>query len=48
MKGAGVLCIRIGTTGGDTIAVAGEPSVSIMSLKAAFEHWLPAYMSGAN
>jgi phosphoribosylformylglycinamidine synthase subunit PurL len=48
MKGAGVPCMRIGTTGGDAIAVAGEPPVSVTSLKAAFEHWLPAYMSGMN
>jgi phosphoribosylformylglycinamidine synthase len=48
MKGAGVPCLRIGTTGGDAIAVAGEPSVPVVSLKTAFEGWLPAYMSGAN
>jgi hypothetical protein len=48
MKGAGVPCIRIGTTGGDTIALAGEAVVSVASLKAGFERWLPAYMSGAN
>ena len=29
MKGAGVPCARIGTTGGDAIAVAGEEPVSI-------------------
>jgi hypothetical protein len=46
MKGAGVPCARIGTTGGDAIAVAGEPPVSIDSLKSAFERWLPAYMNG--
>src|SRR5215469_10115844 len=45
MKGAGVPCLRIGTTGGDAIAVAGEPPVSVASLKAAFESWLPAYMA---
>ena len=43
MKGAGVPCARIGTTGGDAIAVAGETPVS---RSAAFESWLPAYMSG--
>ena len=41
-------CVRIGTTGGDAIAIAGEAPVSVESLKAAFEGWLPAYMSGAN
>ena len=48
MKGAGVPCVRIGTTGGDAIALAGEAVVSVASLKAGFERWLPAYMSGAN
>src|SRR6195256_6176916 len=46
MKGAGVPCARIGTTGGDAIAVAGEEPVSIAKLNTAFEAWLPAYMSG--
>jgi phosphoribosylformylglycinamidine synthase subunit PurL len=46
MKGAGVPCARIGTTGGDAIAVAGEAEVAVNSLRSAFEHWLPAYMSG--
>ena len=46
MRGAGVPCARIGTTGGDAIAVAGEAPVSIAVLNAAFESWLPAYMSG--
>jgi phosphoribosylformylglycinamidine synthase subunit PurL len=46
MKGAGVPCARIGTTGGDAIAIAGEPPVSIASLQAGFEGWFPAYMNG--
>jgi hypothetical protein len=46
MKGAGVPCTRIGTTGGETIAISGEAPVSIASLKAGFEGWFPAYMSG--
>jgi len=46
MKGAGVPCARIGTTGGDAIAVAGEAPVAITSLTKAFESWLPDYMSG--
>ncbi len=46
MKGAGVPCARIGTTGGDAIAVAGETPVSIATLNTAFESWLPAYMNG--
>jgi len=46
MKGAGVPCARIGTTGGDAIAVAGETPVLVAALNTAFESWLPAYMSG--
>src|SRR5579859_641075 len=46
MKGAGVPCARIGTTGGDAIAIAGEDAVSVASLKDGFESWLPAYMAG--
>jgi phosphoribosylformylglycinamidine synthase subunit PurL len=46
MKGADVPCVRIGTTGGDTITIAGEAPVSVTSLKAGFEGWFPAYMSG--
>jgi phosphoribosylformylglycinamidine synthase len=48
MKGAGVPCVRIGTTGGDAIAIAGESPVPVAALKAGFEGWFPAYMSGAN
>jgi hypothetical protein len=48
MKGAGVACARIGTTGGDAVAIAGEEAVSVASLKGAFEGWLPAYMAGKN
>jgi phosphoribosylformylglycinamidine synthase len=47
MKGAGVPCIRIGTTGGDAIAISGEAPVSVDALKTGFERWLPAYMNGA-
>jgi phosphoribosylformylglycinamidine synthase len=46
MKGAGVPCARIGTSGGDAIAIAGEDSVSVASLRDGFEGWLPAYMGG--
>jgi phosphoribosylformylglycinamidine synthase subunit PurL len=48
MRGAGVPCMRIGTTGGDAIAVAGEGEVAVAVLKQGFESWLPAYMSGAS
>jgi phosphoribosylformylglycinamidine synthase subunit PurL len=46
MKGCGVPCVRIGTTGGETIAIAGEAPVSVSSLKTGFEGWFPAYMNG--
>jgi phosphoribosylformylglycinamidine synthase len=46
MRGASVACMRIGTTGGDAVAVAGESPVPVEKLNAAFERWLPAYMSG--
>jgi phosphoribosylformylglycinamidine synthase subunit PurL len=46
MKGAGVPCVRIGTTGSNAINIAGEAPVSIAALKAGFEGWFPAYMSG--
>ena len=46
MNGAGVPCVRIGTTGGDAISIAGEEPVSVASLKDDFESWFPAYMNG--
>jgi len=46
MKGAGVPCVRIGTTGGDAVAIAAETPVSIAALKSGFEGWFPAYMNG--
>jgi hypothetical protein len=48
MKGAGVPCARIGTTGGNAIAVSGESPVQVTSLKTGFESWFPAYMGGAH
>jgi phosphoribosylformylglycinamidine synthase len=42
---AGVPAQRIGRTGGDTLAIAGE-SIAVADLKAAHEDWLPAYMAG--
>jgi phosphoribosylformylglycinamidine synthase len=47
MRGCGIPCVRIGTTGGDAIAIAGEPSIAVETLKTKFESWLPAYMGGA-
>jgi phosphoribosylformylglycinamidine synthase len=46
MKGVGVPCVRIGTTGGDAIQIAGEKPVAVKALTSAFESWLPEYMSG--
>lgn len=46
MRGCGVPCVRIGTTGGDAIAIAGEAPVSIDALRTSHEHWLPDYMGG--
>src|SRR6202046_5508488 len=43
MRGAGVPCVRIGTTGGDAIAIAGQGPVSVKrALATAFESWFPA------
>ena len=47
MRGAGVPCARIGTTGGDAINIAGQGPVSVKALATAFESWFPAYMGGA-
>jgi len=38
---------RLGTTGGDTIALPGERSILIKALSERFEGWLPNYMAGA-
>jgi phosphoribosylformylglycinamidine synthase len=37
---------RIGSTGGETIVIAGERAIAIKALVDRFESWLPAYMSG--
>jgi phosphoribosylformylglycinamidine synthase len=47
MKGCGMPCARIGTTGGEDIALAGEAVVSVASLRDGFERWFPAYMNSA-
>lgn len=46
MRGCEVPCVRIGTTGGDAIAIAGEAPVTIDSLRTSHERWLPEYMGG--
>ncbi len=48
MKGAGIPCIRIGTTGGASIVVSGEKPVTVETLREGFEGWLPSYMAGKN
>ena len=45
-RAGGYGALRIGTTGGEAVAVAGEAPVPVASLQSAFEHWLPAYMNG--
>jgi phosphoribosylformylglycinamidine synthase subunit PurL len=46
MRGCELPCVRIGTTGGDSIALAGEAVIAVKPLQDAFEGWFPAYMSG--
>jgi phosphoribosylformylglycinamidine synthase len=48
LKAVDVPCHVIGKTGGHDISIEGETPVSITSLKAGFEGWLPAYMAGKN
>jgi phosphoribosylformylglycinamidine synthase len=43
-----VPCVRIGTTGGSAVAIAGERPVSVEALRKGFESWLPDYMAGKN
>jgi phosphoribosylformylglycinamidine synthase len=45
-RAASVLVSRIGSTGGDVLALPGEVPVAVASLQARFEGWLPAYMAG--
>ena len=44
-KAASVPLLKVGTTGGDALTVAGA-SVAVSALKAAHEGWFPAYMQG--
>jgi phosphoribosylformylglycinamidine synthase len=43
---AGVTIHRLGSTGGETLTVAGERPILVGELRNRFEGWLPAYMSG--
>jgi len=44
-KKAGVPVTRLGTTGGDTLAIKGERALSVADLSKRFESWLPDYMA---
>ena len=46
-EAAAVPLVRLGTTGGAVLAVAGERPLPVGELKRGFEAWLPAYMAGA-
>ncbi len=46
-EAAGVPAAPIGRTGGDALTVSGEHPISLASLQAAHESWLPAYMEDA-
>ena len=45
---AAVSVVRLGTTGGNVLAIAGERPLVVSDLLARFEGWLPAYMAGAD
>ncbi len=42
---AGIALARIGTVGGDAVAMAGETPLAVSGLSQRFEAWLPAYMA---
>ncbi len=44
--GANVPILRLGATGGDALALAGQPAVPVARLVQRFEAWFPAYMAG--
>jgi phosphoribosylformylglycinamidine synthase subunit PurL len=44
--GAGVPAQRLGTTGGESLTLPGEPPILVAHLAAAFESWFPAFMAG--
>jgi phosphoribosylformylglycinamidine synthase len=46
IQGASIPVYRLGITGGDTVAIAGERPVTVAALNERFEGWLPAYMAG--
>jgi phosphoribosylformylglycinamidine synthase II len=46
VQAANVPAQRLGTTGGETIALPGERPILIRALAERFEGWLPTYMAG--
>jgi phosphoribosylformylglycinamidine synthase II len=44
-QGASVPVQRLGTTGGDAIALPGERPILVKTLRERFEEWLPKYMA---
>jgi phosphoribosylformylglycinamidine synthase len=44
-KKIGLPIMRLGTTGGDTVAISGERAVTVAALNQRFESWLPGYMA---
>jgi phosphoribosylformylglycinamidine synthase len=47
-KAANVAICKIGVTGGDALALAGESPLPLTELLRAHEHWLPDYMASAS
>jgi phosphoribosylformylglycinamidine synthase len=45
-RAAGVPVSLVGTTGGDSLVLAGERPIPVAALRERFEGWLPAYMAG--
>jgi phosphoribosylformylglycinamidine synthase subunit PurL len=43
---APLACSHIGTTGGDTLTIAGETAIVVADLRHRFESWLPHFMRG--
>ncbi len=47
VQAASVPVHRLGSTGGDAIAIPGARTVAVKALAERFEGWLPSYMAGA-
>jgi phosphoribosylformylglycinamidine synthase subunit PurL len=47
VQAASVPVHRLGTTGGDTLAIPGDRAINVKALAERFEGWLPGYMNGA-